>query len=175
MGFVGMFLFADWQALGGGGAFLTPMAVTALFVGMLGFFSHIFNDQMGILGSRLFYPFDRKRANGMGVSSSASIMGNIVCNWLSIAFIIFNINAFSPNPTFRLPWASGLAGDFNNIGYYLLSLLNYSVYYIAVPIAVLFLIKNVYGRLYTPPAIQETDDADEALEGVDSIGEMGTI
>jgi membrane-bound metal-dependent hydrolase YbcI (DUF457 family) len=76
---------------------------------------HILEDQLGHLGSSLFYPLLRKRFPGLGLVHSGDVLPNLFTVWLSVQVILFNLDRFSPTPTLQagrywilglvLPWA----------------------------------------------------------------------
>lgn len=76
---------------------------------------HILEDQLGHLGSSLFYPFVQKRISGLGLVHSGDMLPNLFTVWLSVQVILFNLDRFSPTPALQagryfalglvLPWA----------------------------------------------------------------------
>jgi len=68
----------------------------------LGFISHILFDLTGFMGANLFWPIKQRRTTG-GQFLKAS---NPIANFLVIAFsgilVLWNLNKFSPKPTFHL-------------------------------------------------------------------------
>ncbi len=160
MGPIGFAIYAGWAELFAGNlaGFFNPLAISAFFMAILAVWSHIFVDQTGHLGSNLFYPITKERSQGLEWTTSASVFPNIFVNYLSIAIIIWNINAFAPTPAFTLPWAASVGGDFSNAGYYLISLLNYIVYFVAIPLGALYGITKLYSRLYYHKRASETNE-----------------
>lgn len=112
--------FLDWHhrwthslvlALGVGvlvGVFLA-LAVgwtTGLWGGILtwlGFSGHILEDQMGHMGSNLFWPFTRKRMHGLGLIHAGDAVPNFLTVWTSLAVILFNLDRFSSQPMLPHP------------------------------------------------------------------------
>lgn len=173
MGPVAFALYAGWSALGADGrAFANPLALLAAVIAVLAFWSHIAEDQIGHLGSNLFPPFTKKRAQGMKWVTSASPLPNMITNYLAIVTIIWNLNAYAPTPAFHLPWAASLAGDFSTPSYYLASLLVYFLLAFAVPVALLVIGTRLYNRYYKSPdevvVEDEFDGAEMAAEMRDS-------
>jgi len=160
MGPLGFAIYAGWAGLFAGNLkeFFNPLAINAFFMAILALWSHILVDQTGHLGSNLFYPFTKKRSQGLEWTTSASVFPNIFVNYISIATIIWNINAFAPVPAFTLPWAASVGGDFSNAGYYLISLLNYIIYFVAIPLGALYAITKLYQRLYYHKRASETNE-----------------
>ncbi|MDD2715715.1 MAG: metal-dependent hydrolase [Candidatus Wallbacteria bacterium] len=146
MGPIGLALFADWNALFSGnvGGFFTPGAIAAFFISILAFWTHIIEDQTGFLGSNLFYPFTKDRSVGMKLTTAASPMSNIYTNWLAIATLVWNLNSRAPEPAFTMHWASEIAGGFASWNYYLVSLANYTTYWILIPYLLFRLLKWSY-------------------------------
>jgi len=86
-------------ALGlGVGSLLGP---TAGLVAGLGFATHILEDQLGFMGSNLFWPFTQGRCAGLRWLRSGDGLPNLLTVWLAVALILFNLDRFSPAP--RLP------------------------------------------------------------------------
>ena len=105
------------------------------------------------------------------LSTSASPFGNQMVNYISMAIILWNLNAYAPKPLFTLRWARGLEGDFSTPLYYIISLLNYAVVYVALPIAVLYLIIRLYRRIYW----HYKGGGDENYVGEDYVGGAGDL
>lgn len=66
--------------------------------------AHVLVDQLGVLGSNLFFPFTKERTKGMGLFHSGNTVPNLLTNYLSIVVIIWNLNAFGLKPVFTTPW-----------------------------------------------------------------------
>jgi len=81
----------------------------------LGAAVHILEDQLGHMGSNLFYPFTKRRIPGLKLLRSGDALPNLFTVWLSLVVILFNLDRFSPQPvlqpvsyfltTLALPWA----------------------------------------------------------------------
>jgi membrane-bound metal-dependent hydrolase YbcI (DUF457 family) len=150
LGPIGFALFANWGALfsGNWAGFANMYAINAFFIAILAFWSHIAVDQTGHLGSNLFTPFTKTRSLGWKWCTSASPFPNQLVNFISLSIILWNLNAYAPKPVFTLPWARGLAGDFSNPIYYLVSLLNYALIFVVLPLLVIYLIVRIHRRRY---------------------------
>jgi membrane-bound metal-dependent hydrolase YbcI (DUF457 family) len=159
-----------WIVPGEAHGFLGGMSVTAGLIAVLGFWSHVLVDQSGKLGCNLLYPFTKKRTNGLGVTASGSVFGNFTLNYVSIAVILWNLNAFAPEPAFRMHWAASMQGDFSTAGYYLVSLANYTLYAVAGPLGALYLAGRILRR-WRP----DRDRDDPGRSAVDAAGEFGTL
>lgn len=70
---------------------------TGLVVG-LGFAGHILEDQLGYMGSNLFYPFTKERVIGLQLLRSGDAIPNFLTVWLSVALMLFNLDRFSAAP-----------------------------------------------------------------------------
>ena len=70
----------------------------------LAFASHVLTDQLGYMGSNLFYPFTKKRTPGLKIAHSNRVIPNMFTNYIAITVIIWNLNAFSPEHAFNMPW-----------------------------------------------------------------------
>ncbi len=153
-------IYAPWAELFKGNVMglFTPLSISAFFMGILAMWSHIFVDQTGHLGSNLWYPFTKDRSQGLQWTTSASTFPNIFVNYISIAVIIWNMNAFAPTPAFTLPWAASVGGDFSNASYYLISLLNYAVYFVAIPLGIIYSLVLLYKKFYYEKRETETNE-----------------
>ncbi len=84
------------ERLGGGGVTRTPL--WAGLVAALGFAGHILEDQLGFMGSNLFYPFTKGRMSGLRLLRSGDAIPNFLTVWLALALIFFNLDRFSAAP-----------------------------------------------------------------------------
>lgn len=64
----------------------------------LGFAGHVLEDQLGFMGSNLFYPFTKGRMIGLQLLRSGDAIPNFLTVWGSVALILFNLDRFSPHP-----------------------------------------------------------------------------
>lgn len=69
----------------------------------LGSAAHILEDQLGHMGSNLFYPFTQERTAGLKLFHSGDALPNLFAVWLSVALILFNLDRFSGQLAFD-PW-----------------------------------------------------------------------
>ncbi len=74
----------------------------------LGAAAHILEDQLGHMGSNLFWPFTRGRVPGLGLLHSGDALPNFLTVWTSVALILFNLDRFSAHPW--LPYPGFLLG-----------------------------------------------------------------
>jgi membrane-bound metal-dependent hydrolase YbcI (DUF457 family) len=74
---------------------------TAGLVSGLGYTTHVLQDQLGYMGSNLWWPFTRRRTGGLRLLRSGDGLPNFLTVWLAVATIIFNLDRFSALP--RLP------------------------------------------------------------------------
>ncbi|MBU0704908.1 MAG: metal-dependent hydrolase [Chloroflexi bacterium] len=75
----------------------------------LGFAGHVLEDQLGFMGSNLFYPFTKKRTSGLQLIRSGDGIPNFLTVWVSVALILFNLDRFSAQPMLSPWWFLGLA------------------------------------------------------------------
>ncbi len=90
----GIFALAEWLTRG------VPSR-TPLWAGLvagLGVAGHVLEDQLGLMGSNLFYPFTRERIPGLALLRSGDAIPNFLTVWLSVAMILFNLDRFSASP-----------------------------------------------------------------------------
>lgn len=88
---------------------------TPLWAGLLvtlGSAGHILEDQLGFMGSNLFYPLTKGRMTGLRLLRSGDAIPNFLTVWLAMVLILFNLDRFSAsprlNPISYLPLAVGL-------------------------------------------------------------------
>lgn len=162
----GYLLYAGGAALFGAGAaaFSNPMALLAGLIAVLAFATHVIEDQIGVLGSNLFPPFTKFRSQGLKWITSISPLPNAITNYLAVITILWNMNAYAPVPSFRMPWAARMTGDFATTGYYLVSLLNYAVYAFAIPVGLLYVVARVYHKYYLKTREVVLDDEFDTAE-----------
>jgi membrane-bound metal-dependent hydrolase YbcI (DUF457 family) len=84
MGLLVGLLTSNWTSAGWGG-----------LVTGLGFMGHVLEDQMGHMGSNLFWPLTRKRIPGPGLIHASDAIPNFLTVWTSVAMILFNLDRFS--------------------------------------------------------------------------------
>ncbi len=93
LGLVGGLIFGKWGGL---------------VIG-LGLAGHILEDQLGFMGSNLFYPFTKRRTSGAQLLRSGDALPNFLTVWTSVALILFNLDRFSAQPRLHPGWFLGLA------------------------------------------------------------------
>ncbi len=78
----------------------------------LGFSGHILEDQLGHMGSNLFWPISTKRLPGPGLIHASDAIPNFLTVWTAVALILFNLDRFSAAPLLSpgsyLFWALGV-------------------------------------------------------------------
>jgi len=114
----------------------------------LGFAGHILEDQLGFMGSNLFYPFTRRRTTGLQLLRSGDAIPNFLTVWTSVAVILFNLDRFSAQPRLNPWWFLELA--------------------VALPVAVL-------GGLYQWQRRRGRPEARESLQQWDIISEAEEV
>ena len=75
----------------------------------LGFTGHILEDQLGFMGSNLFYPLTQRRTTGLQLLRSGDAIPNFLTVWTAVALILFNLDRFSGQPLLNPWWFLGLA------------------------------------------------------------------
>jgi hypothetical protein len=92
-------------SLGAVGWLLAPVYGLAMALAAL---AHLLEDQMGFLGSNLFWPFSRRRAMGLKLFHSGEALPNLLAVWISLAVILLNLDRFSGAPSIPvLPYLLG--------------------------------------------------------------------
>jgi len=76
--------------------------LTIMFIIIGGIWGHVIVDQLGWLGSNLWWPITGKRKTGMGLTRSMDAMANFVTTFILTALILWNLNRFAPTRIF--PW-----------------------------------------------------------------------
>jgi membrane-bound metal-dependent hydrolase YbcI (DUF457 family) len=120
---------------------------TGLVVG-LGFAGHVLEDQLGFMGSNLFYPFTKGRSTGLQLLRSGDAIPNFLTVWTATALILFNLDRFSAHPLLDPRWFLGLA--------------------VALPVAVL-------GGLYQWQRRRGKPEARESLQQRDIVSETEEV
>ncbi|MBN1483174.1 MAG: metal-dependent hydrolase [Chloroflexia bacterium] len=64
----------------------------------LGFAGHVLEDQLGHMGSNLFWPLTRRRMSGLHLLRSGDAIPNFLTVWTALALILFNLDRFSDTP-----------------------------------------------------------------------------
>ena len=62
---------------------------------------HIIEDQLGFMGSNLFFPFSKKRAPGLKLMRSGDALPNFTTVWFCCLLIFWNLYAAIPDPVFH--------------------------------------------------------------------------
>ncbi|MEF8874152.1 MAG: metal-dependent hydrolase [Candidatus Thermoplasmatota archaeon] len=117
LGPIGLLLFG-WNAYG----------LTASMIIIAAFSAHVIVDQLGVLGSNLFYPFTSKRTEGFAIFHSSETIPNVFTNYTSAVVVLWNLNMFSLEPVFEM----------NPIFYFVL--------YLFLPLALVYSINWYYKR-----------------------------
>jgi membrane-bound metal-dependent hydrolase YbcI (DUF457 family) len=60
--------------------------------------AHVLADQLGYLGSNLFFPFTRERTPGLRLTRSGGSHANALAVWLSCLTVFWNLYAANPPP-----------------------------------------------------------------------------
>jgi membrane-bound metal-dependent hydrolase YbcI (DUF457 family) len=92
-------------------------ATTGLWCGLLatlGYGVHILEDQLGHMGSNLFWPLTRRRIRGLGLLHATDAIPNFLVVWTCLVLILLNLDRFGgaailPIPAYLgvglgLPW-----------------------------------------------------------------------
>ncbi len=119
-----------------------PLGLVAGVCGAVGFATHVLEDQIGAMGSNLFWPFTHRRYAGLNLVRSGDAIPNFLTVWLACATILFNLDRFSATPRLGLV---------------------YIVYAIIVPAAVLITAYQ-YGRRKRAMPIEKARQMDIVAE-----------
>jgi membrane-bound metal-dependent hydrolase YbcI (DUF457 family) len=77
---------------------VSQMPLWAGLVAGLSFAGHVVEDQLGFMGSNLFYPLTRQRTTGLQLIRSGHALPNFLTVWIAALVIVFNLDRFSPQP-----------------------------------------------------------------------------
>lgn len=76
-------------------------SLTAGLVVFAGMAAHIVEDQLGYLGSNLFWPITKERSSGLKLIHSGDAIPNFLAVWIALQLIFFNLDRFSAAPQHR--------------------------------------------------------------------------
>lgn len=68
------------------------IGLTAGIVAGLGFAVHVLEDQLGYMGSNLFWPLTRGRSQGLHLLHSGDTIPNMVTVWLALTVLLLNLD-----------------------------------------------------------------------------------
>ena len=71
---------------------------------------HVIEDQMGYMGSNLFFPFTKKRAPGLKIMHSGDALPNFSCVWFCCLLIFWNLYVAIPNPLYHFSFLRFMMG-----------------------------------------------------------------
>ncbi len=78
-------------------------SIAAGLVAFVGMSAHIVEDQLGYLGSNLFWPFTKERSAGARLLHSGDAIPNFLAVWTALVLILFNLDRFSAPGQNRAP------------------------------------------------------------------------
>jgi len=73
----------------------------AAVVILAGFSAHVVEDQLGLMGSNLFFPISRRRFHGLHLMRSGDAIPNFAAVWTCCLLIFWNLYRFMPNPRYE--------------------------------------------------------------------------
>lgn len=151
--------FIAWHRRGTHSLFFAACLI-ALGTGLFGFrhglamaagvATHIAEDQLGFMGCALFWPFHHRRFHGLGLWHSGDAMANFTSVWVSMAILLWQLNAHHPEH----PMGESLAA--------------YGLATVAVPLGLLLLIRSLFFprvpfRRSSLPRVEPVPTEDSAL------------
>lgn len=139
--------------LGGIGALFAPVYGLVMALAAL---AHGVADQLGFMGSNLFFPATRRRLKGLMLWRSGDAPLNFLVVWVSLAFILLNLDRFSISPIIPVwPYVLGV---------------------IVVP-CLLFGGVNAWERLLSPgqSAVARQDISPSAMAAVEALDETDEV
>lgn len=81
--------------LGAAGWLLAPVLGLVMALAAL---AHVVLDQLGSMGSELWFPLDRRRVRGLGLIRSGDALPNLATVWAAGALILWNLDRHSAEP-----------------------------------------------------------------------------
>jgi len=78
-------------------------SIQAGLVAFVGMSAHIVEDQLGYLGSNLFWPVTKERSAGARLLHSGDAIPNFLAVWTALVLILFNLDRFSAPIQNRAP------------------------------------------------------------------------
>ena len=78
-------------------------SITAGLVVFAGMSAHIVEDQLGYLGSNLFWPITKERSAGARLLHSGDAIPNFLAVWTALVLLLFNLDRFSAPAQGRVP------------------------------------------------------------------------
>ncbi len=121
-------------------------------IAMAGFNVHVLEDQLGVMGSNLYWPLPGRRIPGMGTMHSGDAFPNFFFVWLSAILILWNLNRFSLVPPLAL-WSFDNPGGWSFEVYFL--------YAFVLPITAIHFIGKLFKRFErSEPAVTLIDPRD---------------
>ncbi len=78
-------------------------SLQAGLVAFLGMSAHVVEDQLGFLGSNLFWPITKERSAGARLLHSGDAIPNFLAVWTALVLILFNLDRFSAPVSNREP------------------------------------------------------------------------
>lgn len=85
-------------ALAVGVACAVMFGVPAGIAGGVGYAAHVLEDQLGYMGSNLWWPLTRGRSTGLRVLHAADPPANLAAVWLSLSLLMLNMDRAAPLP-----------------------------------------------------------------------------
>jgi hypothetical protein len=118
--------------------------------------AHIVEDQLGFMGSNLWFPVTQKRTMGLKLLRSGDATPNFLAVWVSLAVILLNLDRFSASPTIPV------------LPYLLVTIVTPCLFFLC-----LGLWANLRARRQPTPALQAvTPAAMAAIEALDETDEV---
>jgi membrane-bound metal-dependent hydrolase YbcI (DUF457 family) len=79
-------------------------SIQAGLVAFLGLSAHVVEDQLGYLGSNLFWPITKERSAGARLLHSGDAIPNFLAVWTALVLVLFNLDRFSAPVQNRAPF-----------------------------------------------------------------------
>ena len=110
----------------------------------VGYASHVISDQLGYMGSNIFWPFTKERKPGLKLAESMDPYANFILFWLSLTTLFWMMNISVPRPV-SFPWTITVLGFSVSISYLLIAIL---------PIVLAIILRRIYWRPTEDPYLR---------------------
>lgn len=77
-----------------------------------GFSIHVLEDQLGFMGSNLYWPLSKERATGLKWMHSGDAWPNFITVWIALIAMVWNLNCYSSEQTFNASFVEYLGYSF---------------------------------------------------------------
>jgi len=113
----------------------------------VGYSSHILTDQPGHMGSNLFWPFTKKRIEGLKITESADPFANLGTFWTAIAILLWQMNSVIEPQPITFPWTYNILGAQISLFYILV--------FISIPWLIIIVLRQILWKPTGDPYLRD--------------------